>query len=203
MRDKLLELKIEGYVQSKDLYEDKNFIVLVPYYLDKSRHNLETANLLLKLSEDEGAKRALKLPDDYSAYDWVISASYYAMFHAAAAVLGDVGLRTRSHECLIEALEFHFVHKKRILKVELVEKIIRLRSLERKYVNQMWSVKSRRNIAHYKAEESISRSDAHKSLQDAYEFVERMESLARVYHPRDRNLFLNQSWRGQALCGNV
>ena len=41
----------------------------------------------------------------------------------------------------------------------------------------MWSVKSRRNVAHYKAEESISRSDAHKSLQDAYEFVERMENL--------------------------
>jgi len=33
------------------------------------------------------------------------------------------------------------------------------------------------NIAHYKAEESISRSDAQKSLKDAYEFVERMEEL--------------------------
>jgi hypothetical protein len=48
-RDKLLELKIEGYVQSKELYEDENFVVLVPYYLDKSRHNLETASLLLKV----------------------------------------------------------------------------------------------------------------------------------------------------------
>ena len=109
VRDKLLELKMEGYVQSKDLYEDKNFAVLVPYYIDKSRHNLETASLLLRLSEVEGAKRALTLRGDYSAYDWVISASYYAMFHAATAILGHVGLRARSHECLIEALDFYFV----------------------------------------------------------------------------------------------
>jgi len=176
---------MEGYVQSKDLYEDNNFTVMVPYYLDKSRHNLETANILLKLSEDEEIKRTLMLRSDYSAYDWVISASYYAMFHAATAVLGHVGLRARSHECLIEALEFHFVHKKKILKAELVKKIFRLRSLERKYINQMWFLKSRRNIAHYKAEESISRSDAHKSLQDAYEFVERMEALVEELKDRE------------------
>lgn len=49
MREKLLKLKIDGYVQSKELYEDKNFVILVPYYLDKSRHNLETADLLLQI----------------------------------------------------------------------------------------------------------------------------------------------------------
>ena len=40
MKERLLKLKIDGYVQSKDLYEDKNFVVLTSYYLDKSRHNL-------------------------------------------------------------------------------------------------------------------------------------------------------------------
>jgi hypothetical protein len=28
MREKLLKLKIDGYVQSKELYEDKNFVIL-------------------------------------------------------------------------------------------------------------------------------------------------------------------------------
>lgn len=177
MKEKLLQLKIDGYVQSKDLYEDKNFVVLISYYLDKSRHNLETASLLLKLSEDTESKRTLNLRKDYSAYDWVISASYYAMFHAATAVLGSLGLRARTHECLIEALEYHFVHKEKILETEMIEKVIHLRSLEKRYITQMWSTKSRRNMAHYKAEESISRSDAQKSLKDAYEFVERMEEL--------------------------
>jgi uncharacterized protein (UPF0332 family) len=59
----------------------------------------------------------------------------------------------------------------------MIEKIIHLKSLEKRYIDRMWSIKSRRNIAHYKAEESISRSDAQKSLKDAYEFVERMEEL--------------------------
>jgi uncharacterized protein (UPF0332 family) len=110
MKEKLLKLKIDGYLQSRDLYEDKNFVVLTSYYLDKSRHNLETTNLLFKLSEDSQSKKALTLREDYYAYDWVISASYYAMFHAATAALGSVGLRARSHECLIEVLEYLFVN---------------------------------------------------------------------------------------------
>jgi uncharacterized protein (UPF0332 family) len=177
MKERFLKFKIDGYVQSRDLYEDKDFVVLTSYYLDKSRHNLETANLLFKLSEDNESKKALTLREDYYAYDWVISASYYAMFHAATAVLGSLGLRARTHECLIEALEYLFVHKRKILEIEVIEKIIHLKSLEKRYIDRMWSIKSRRNIAHYKAEESISRSDAQKSLQDAYGFVERMEEL--------------------------
>lgn len=177
MREKLLKLKIDGYVQSRELYEDKNFVLLIPYYLDKSRHNLETANLLLKLSDDGESKRVLRLREDYNAYDWVISAGYYAMFHAATAALGSLGLRARSHDCLIEALEYHFVHKKKVLETELIDKIARLKSLEEKYVNQMWHTKSRRNTAHYKAEASISRSDALKSLKDAHGFVERITNL--------------------------
>jgi uncharacterized protein (UPF0332 family) len=129
------------------------------------------------LSEDEKVKTAIALRSDYDAYDWVISACYYAMFHSATAALGTLGVRARSHECLIEALEYYFVHKQKMLKTDLIEKIVHLQSLEKKYINQMWSVKSRRNIAHYKAEQSISRSDAQKSLGDAYEFVERMEDL--------------------------
>jgi uncharacterized protein (UPF0332 family) len=177
MKEKLLKLKIDGYLQSRDLYEDKNFVVLTSYYLDKSRHNLETANLLFKLSEDNESKKTLTLREDYFAYDWVISASYYAMFHAATAALGSLGIRARTHECLIEALEYLFVHKRKILETEVIEKIIHLKFLEKRYIDRMWSIKSRRNIAHYKAEESISRSDAQKSLKDAYEFVDRMEEL--------------------------
>lgn len=177
MREKLLKLKIDGYVQSKELYEDKNFVILVPLYLDKSRHNLETADLLLKLSDDRESKKALRLREDYNAYDWVISASYYAMFHAATAALGSLGLRARNHDCLIESMEYHFVHKKKVLETELIDKIARLKSLEEKYINQMWHTKSRRNTAHYKAEASISRSDAQRSLKDARGFVERITNL--------------------------
>jgi uncharacterized protein (UPF0332 family) len=177
MQERFLKLKIDGYLQSRDLYEDKDFVVLTSYYLDKSRHNLETANLLLKLSENNEAKKTMNLREDYYAYDWVISASYYAMFHAATAALGNLGLRARTHECLIEVLEYLFVHKRKLLETEMVEKIIHLKSLEKRYIDRMWSIKSRRNIAHYKAEESISRSDAQKSLKDAYEFVGRMEEL--------------------------
>jgi uncharacterized protein (UPF0332 family) len=162
---KFLKLKIDGYVQSRDLYEDKNFAVLTSYYLDKARHNLETANLLFKLSEDEELKKALTLRGDYYAYDWVISASYYAMFHAATAILGSLGLRARTHECLIEALEYLFVHKRKILEIEVIEKIIHLKSLEKRYIDRMWSVKSRRNVAHYKAEESVLVQTPKKALR--------------------------------------
>ncbi|MFH1453277.1 MAG: hypothetical protein ABIH00_04775 [Armatimonadota bacterium] len=70
-----------------------------------------TANLLNNISKNAKAKNILSVPDDYEALDWVIIAGYYAMFHIATALLGLAGTRARSHESLINALEYQFVNK--------------------------------------------------------------------------------------------
>jgi len=177
MRKELLKLKIDGYLKDGDVYEDKGFSALVPYYITKARHNLLTANLLNKISEEVQNKRLLSIPDDYAGYDWVIGAGYYAMYHIATALLGVIRIRTKSHESLINALEYQFVHKQKLLETEFIKKISEAKTLEEHYVNKMWTAKSRRTIAHYRAEKEISRKDANKVLDNATKFVDRLHQL--------------------------
>lgn len=177
MKKELLKLKIDGYLNCGDIYEDKGFFALIPYYITKARHNLLTANLLYNISENMQTKKLLSIPDDYVGFDWVIGAGYYAMYHIATALLGVIGIRTRSHESLINALEYQFVYKQNLLETEFIEKISKAKALEEYYVNKMWTAKSRRTISHYKAEKEISRKDAIKVLDNATKFVDRLHQL--------------------------
>lgn len=177
MKKELLKLKIDGYLKDGSIYEDRSFSTLVPYYVDKARHNLLTANLLNKISDDAKTKKLLSIPEDYVGYDWVISASYYAMYHMATALLGLIDIRSRSHESLISTLEYQFVHKQKLLENKFIKKISEGRRLEDHYVNKMWAAKSKRNIAHYKAEKDISRKDAARILEQANKFADRLHQI--------------------------
>lgn len=177
MKKGLLKLKIDGYLKDSTIYEDKNFSALVPYYINKARHNLLTANLINKISENIETKHSLSMPDDYVAFDWVIVAGYYAMFHIATALLGCIGIRARSHESLINALEYQFVNKQNLLETALIKNISEAKNLEEHYINKMWTAKSKRTLAHYKAEKEISQKDALKILDYAINFVDRLHEV--------------------------
>lgn len=177
MKKELLKLKMDGYLKDGDIYEDESFSALVLYYVNKARHNLLTANLLKQISENADTKKLLSIPDDYAGFDWVIGAGYYAMYHIATALLGAVGIRTKSHESLINTLAYQFVHKQKLLETEFIEKISQAKRLEEHYVNKMWTAKSRRTTAHYKAEKEISKKDALKVLDNATKFVDRLHQL--------------------------
>ena len=177
MRKRLLKAKVKGYFTEGKLRIDSSFTLLVPYYLDKARHNLETASVLLQLSENIELKKRAKIREDYYAYDWVISAGYYAMFHAATAALGAIGIRAETHEILIEGLEYYFVYKEKIMESEDIERLNESKRLEEKYVNRMWATKSRRVTAQYKAEKTIAKENAEKTYSNAVEFVDRLSNL--------------------------
>ena len=177
MKEELLKLKIDGYLKDGDIYEDKIFSSLVQYYMNKARHNLLTAKLMHNISEDVRIKHTLSMPDDYVAFDWVIVAGYYAMFHMATALLGLVGIRARSHESLINALEYQFVHKKNLLKTDFIKDISEAKRLEEHYINKIWTAKSKRTVAHYKAERDISQKDATKILTYSTKFVNRLHEI--------------------------
>ena len=176
-RKELLKAKIKGYFAESKLRTDPSFTVLVPYYIDKARHNLETASILLQFSEDLELKKKAKVREDYYGYDWVISAGYYAMFHAATAALGAIGIRAETHEALIEGLEHHFVYKEKFLQNDDIKILDEAQKLEEKYVNRMWATKSRRVTAQYRAERTIAQKDAEKTYSDAIEFVDRLSQL--------------------------
>lgn len=50
------------------------------FFISKARHNLETARLIWKISDDLSTKEKLAIRHDYEAYDWVISTGYYAIY---------------------------------------------------------------------------------------------------------------------------
>lgn len=176
-RDEMLKSRIDGYLKDGDIYEDKNFPSLVPYYIDKARHNLLMAKIIYNISEDIRIKQTLSIPDDFIAFDWVIITGYYAMFHISTALLGTIGIRTRTHESLINALEYQFVYKKNLLETDFIKKISSAKKLEERYVNRMWTAKTKRITAHYKAEKEISKKDAYKILEDSNRFVDRLQEI--------------------------
>mgnify|MGYP001579854880 FL=1 len=93
VRDKLSEY------ERKELFGRNTGVkLLVKNFMSKARHNLETANVLLNLSESAAAKVYLKISDSYAAYDWVIVSAYYAMYHAAMAALAALGFKSEDHE---------------------------------------------------------------------------------------------------------
>ncbi len=176
-KKEMLKIKVKGYFENGDLRVDSTIAVLVKYHIDKARHNIETGSLLMDISKNEEVKKRLKVRTDYIGYDWVISCGYYAMFHAATAALAAIGVKARSHESLIEGLEYHFVFKEKAIESEDVDKIKSAKRLDEKYVNRMWATKSKRNTAQYKADTVIARKDAEKIYKNAIDFVDMMESL--------------------------
>ena len=177
LKKEMLKIKVKGYFDNGDLRLDSTITTLVKYYVDKARHNIMTASLLIEASKDREIKRRLKISEDYIGYDWVISCGYYAMFHAATAALAVIGIKAGSHESLIEGLEYHFVLKEKTIESEDIEKIKSAKRLDERYVNRMWATKSKRNSAQYKADAIIAQKDAEKIYKNAIDFVDILEGL--------------------------
>ncbi|MGC9366331.1 MAG: HEPN domain-containing protein [bacterium] len=179
LKKEMLKIKVKGYFENGDLKVDSTITALVKYYVDKARHNIETSSLLMEVSKDKESKKKLKVSTDYIGYDWTISCGYYAMFHAATAALAAIGIKAKSHESLIEGLEYHFVLKEKTIDSDDIEKIKSAKRLDEKYVNRMWATKSKRNTAQYRADSVIAQKDAEKIYKNAIDFVDTIESLIR------------------------
>ena len=177
MKLEQLEEKMREYEKSRVIYEDTNLHSLVPFFQRRARHNLETAKILWKISEDEEAKKFLEISGDYIGYDWIISTSYYAMYHSALAALAEINLKTTTHETTIQALEYHFTHRQALLETEYIEAISEANQLEIQYINKLWRAKRTRIVAQYEADKTMSKEDSEKLLSTAGDFVNRMDKL--------------------------
>ncbi|VVB60272.1 HEPN domain protein [uncultured archaeon] len=67
-------------------------------HINKALHNLDAMDELHRLGRFS---------------DWVLSTAFYAMYHAALAVLYELGYESRNQECTFTMLE-HFIDKKMI-----------------------------------------------------------------------------------------
>jgi uncharacterized protein (UPF0332 family) len=90
-------------------------------------------------------------------FEDAVSRAYYAVFHAACALLASIGRTVRTHDGLRAAIAQHFVKPGR---------------LDAKYSRLLTRTAADRNDADYAAVTTFRAEDAEEALRNAGEFVE-------------------------------
>ncbi len=157
-------------------YKKANIIYLAKQHLTKAKHNLNWARASLLLSTDKKSKERLKLEEKEEGYDWVITQSYYSMYHVTLGVLAKINIKCANHEAARYALYAHYV-KTGLLKEEYMEIINRARELEWEYVEKLEEAKETRVKASYHTRATFSRGQAEKILEDGVMFINRLAEI--------------------------
>ena len=66
LREEMLKIKVKGFFNDGDLKVDSSLTALVNYHIAKARHNLETAAILIELSENSESKKHMKIRERQS-----------------------------------------------------------------------------------------------------------------------------------------
>ena len=80
--EKLLDNEIEFHVSKKNLIKEDSAKNLIEAHIEKAKHNLRTADLLISNK-------------DYN--DWVVISLYYALYHSCLALLARKGYSSKNH----------------------------------------------------------------------------------------------------------
>ena len=172
-----LKRKIEKYLEKEQLLEDDEYSRLEKPYLSKARKNFAIANLLIKISNEDDIKKVLKLAADFDMFDWVIIAAYYAMYTSALAALSKLKFKSKSHAATLAVLEYYYVHQEKGLETKHLVKLSKAHRLSEDLINKLIQTKTRRETAQYDATPSISRENAKAAIEDADEFITKIEEI--------------------------
>ncbi len=92
--------------------------------------------------------------------DWVVVTAYYAMYQSALALLARIGLESKDHAITVAILEYFFGSQFGIELLrrygELKEKIETM-TIEEKYINSFWRVKTARENVMSSARDFVSK----------------------------------------------
>ena len=86
-------------------------------HIEKSIHNMDFSNLIDSI-HDTIIKE--KFPKK-SFYDWITIAYYYAIYHAALALLAQIGYKSKSHMATLCGIILHYYHKNKFLEKKHIE----------------------------------------------------------------------------------
>jgi len=159
------------YVKVKALR--KSGLALYEKHLNKALRNLEFANFILA-EHDYSIKE--KLPKR-TFYDWCITIYYYAIYHAALALVEKIGYESKNHLATITAITLFYYHHENILKREDVEFIIEKISLDQKDITLVTDSKELRERACYGADEVFEAAQAKKLGAGTADFVNKIRAL--------------------------
>ena len=139
-------------------------------HLEKADHNLDFASLVSDLHKTFIKER---LPGK-TFYDWATISYYYAVYHAALALVSQAGLRSKSHMgTLCSVIKFYY-HKDRALEKKHLEMLSRM---ERTNIEQFVESQSLRERASYGVSVFFEERLASMARKDAIEFVNKAKEI--------------------------
>lgn len=176
-RTDFLKRKIRTYLTKEQLLKSEEYVKLEKPYLLKARKNFTIANLLILISDEDELKKVLKLSEGFEMFDWVIIVAYYSMYTSALAALSKLGFKSKSHAATLAVLEYYYVHQQKGLEIKHLEKLSKAYRLSENLINKLIQAKIRRETAQYDATPAISRENAKSALEDADEFITKVEEI--------------------------
>lgn len=175
-RNEFLKRKINRYLKKEQLFKNDEHKKLEKPFLTKARKNFTVANLLFKISEQEDIRKLLNLGSDFEMYDWVIIVSYYSMYTSSLSALAKLGYKSKSHAATITVLEHDFLKDKK-LETKDIHKLEKAYDLSEQLITKLIQTKTKRETAQYDATPSITREMAKTALDDADEFITKIEEI--------------------------
>ncbi len=139
-------------------------------HLEKAYHNLDFANFTVQ-SQQNINKRI----EEETYYDWVIVIAYYAMYHAAMALLYKLGYKASTHLATICVLCKECLGK--ILEKKDIENISSILELSENEIKELGRAKERREKASYSGSVSFEKSLAEITLDDARKFINKVADV--------------------------
>ena len=111
--------------------------------------------------------------------DWVVIASYYAMYQASLSLLARIGLNSKEHAATVAVLEYFFGEK---IGKELLERFNSLKNekdkleaitIQEKFIDYLWNIKQARENVQYGVD--INYKESEKVMNNAREFVNKIK----------------------------
>ncbi len=161
-----LNIDFESCLKKKILRKIEPANKLSMAHLDKAFHNLDLASFIFS-SQDKINKRITE--ETYN--DAVIIFSYYSMYHAALAILYNLGFKSKAHLATICFLckKCTGLDKAHITGIS--------KALELKNIREIGEGQSRRETASYNSSVSFDAKLAEMTLSDARDFVNKVKSI--------------------------
>lgn len=139
-------------------------------HLRKTSHNLNLAGWIAEKHKDE-------IPElfDDNFYDWVITIYYYAIYHAALALVSREGYISKNHSATLCFLIYHHYHLQKAIGKEDVELIAD--SLDKEDIEAVGFSKELREKACYDIHESFEQKLAKAAEENAVRFVNKIRVI--------------------------
>src|SRR4030042_1107046 len=107
---------LNNYIKKKILKKTSDESRL---HIKRTDHNLTFANWIME-------KHKKEIPEIFGEdkfYDWAINAYYYAIYHAALALMSKEGYTSKNHSATLAFLIYHHYHTQKALEKEDVDLI--------------------------------------------------------------------------------